>query len=70
MCNQCEENEQITTGGLTDQQTAAKQYALPSSKGGIKKSMIIFCAYRFHCDAKTFSTKIITLMHHQPRQKS
>jgi hypothetical protein len=32
MCNQCEENERKRT----DQQTAAKQYALSSSKEGIK----------------------------------
>jgi hypothetical protein len=41
MCNQCEENERKLlmdrlTDRHTDRQTAAKQYALPSSKGGIK----------------------------------
>jgi hypothetical protein len=34
MCNQCKENEQKLL--VDDRQTAAKQYALPSLKGGIK----------------------------------
>jgi hypothetical protein len=43
MCNQCEENERkLLMDRPTDRQTAAKQYALPSSKGGITITQLVY----------------------------
>jgi hypothetical protein len=42
MCNQCKENElKLQMDRQTNRQTAAEQYALPSSKGGIISVILV-----------------------------